>query len=195
MATQTGYKEYWTNKIQTNISLEQKLDFITKGLRFEGRFGFDTNNNNQISRRTKPELFRALRVRNPDGSVKYDRVSAKQEMTQTSEATGNRREFLEAIFHYNRAFKAHHINGTLKYSQDAYKTTVEVDDIKDGIAKRHMGLAGRASYNWNYRYFADFNFGYNGSENFADGHRFGFFPAFSVAWNVAQETSEMDEYV
>lgn len=93
MATQTGYKEYWTNKIQTNISLEQKLDFITKGLRFEGRFGFDTNNNNQISRRTKPELFRALRVRNADGSVKYDRVSPKQEMTQTSEATGNRREF------------------------------------------------------------------------------------------------------
>lgn len=187
MATQTGYKEYWTNKIQTNISLEQKLDFITKGLRFEGRFGFDTNNNNQISRRTKPELFRALRVRNADGSVKYDRVSPKQEMTQTSEATGNRREFLEAILHYRRAFKAHHINGTLKYSQDAYKTTVEVNDIKDGIAKRHMGIAGRASYNWNYRYFVDFNFGYNGSENFADGHRFGFFPAFSVAWNIAEE--------
>ena len=50
-----------------------------------------------------------------------------------------------------------------------------------------MGVAGRFSYNWNYRYFADFNFGYNGSENFADGHRFGFFPAFSVAWNVAEE--------
>lgn len=96
-------------------------------------------------------------------------------------------EFLEAILHYRRAFKAHHINGTLKYSQDAYKTTVEVNDIKDGIAKRHMGIAGRASYNWNYRYFVDFNFGYNGSENFADGHRFGFFPAFSVAWNVAEE--------
>ena len=50
-----------------------------------------------------------------------------------------------------------------------------------------MGIAGRASYNWNYRYFADFNFGYNGSENFAGGHRFGFFPAFSVAWNIAEE--------
>ena len=48
-------------------------------------------------------------------------------------------------------------------------------------------MAGRVSYNWNYRYFADFNFGYNGSENFADGHRFGFFPAFSLAWNIAEE--------
>lgn len=61
------------------------------------------------------------------------------------------------------------------------------EDLKKGIARRHLGLAGRVSYNWNYRYFADFNFGYNGSENFADGHRFGFFPAVSVAWNVAEE--------
>ena len=50
LATQTGYFEIWENKVQTNISLEQKLDFITKGLRFEGRFGFDTNNTNEISR-------------------------------------------------------------------------------------------------------------------------------------------------
>lgn len=62
MATQTGYKEYWTNKIQTNISLEQKLDFITKGLRFEGRFGFDTNNNNQIFPQDKTGAIPALCV-------------------------------------------------------------------------------------------------------------------------------------
>jgi len=110
-------------------------------------------------------------------------------MEQTSSSTGERREFLEAYLQYNRAFKAHHVGGTLKYSQDAYRTTVDIGtDVKNGIAKRHMGLAGRASYNWNYRYFADFNFGYNGSENFADGHRFGFFPAFSLAWNIAEET-------
>ena len=61
------------------------------------------------------------------------------------------------------------------------------DDIKKSIPRRHQGLAGRVSYNWNYRYFADFNFGYSGSENFATGHQFGFFPAFSVAWNIAEE--------
>ena len=44
MATQTGYKETWLNKIQTNVTLEQKLDFITKGLKFVGRYGFDTEN-------------------------------------------------------------------------------------------------------------------------------------------------------
>mgnify|MGYP002578855804 FL=1 len=191
IATQTGYREIWNNKVQTNISLEQKLNFITKGLRFEGRFGFDINNDNEIIRKKMPETWRAMRNRDENGAIIYERKQAEREMTQTSKSTGDRREFLEAILHYNRAFKAHHINGTLKYSQDAYRTTVyskdNETDVKVGIAKRHMGIAGRASYNWNYRYFADFNFGYNGSENFADGHRFGFFPAFSVAWNVAEE--------
>ncbi len=188
LATQTGYFEIWENKVQTNISLEQKLDFITKGLRFEGRFGFDTNNTNEISRKKMPQTWRAERFRNTDGEITFKEQRAEEKMTQSSTSTGNRTEFLEAILHYNRAFKAHHVGGTLKYSQDAYRTTVEIGtDIKNGIAKRHMGLAGRASYNWNYRYFADFNFGYNGSENFADGHRFGFFPAFSLAWNVAEE--------
>jgi len=188
LATQTGYKEIWNNKIQTNISLEQKLDFITKGLRFEGRFGFDTNNQSEINRIRMPETWRAQRERDDDGNLIFKQQSAEQPMEQTSSSTGERREFLEAYLQYNRAFHAHHVGGTLKYSQDAYRTTVDIGtDVKNGIAKRHMGLAGRASYNWNYRYFADFNFGYNGSENFADGHRFGFFPAFSLAWNIAEE--------
>ena len=188
LATQTGYKEFWNNKVQTNISLEQKLDFITKGLRFEGRFGFDINNDNEINHKKMPETWRAQRFRNSAGEIVYDRQREEQKMEQTSKSSGNRREFLEAFLQYNRGFKEHHVGATLKYSQDAYKTTVDVGtDVKNSIAKRHMGIAGRASYNWNYRYFVDFNFGYNGSENFADGHRFGFFPAFSVAWNIAEE--------
>lgn len=188
LATQTGYQEIWANKVQTNISLEQKLDFITKGLRFEARFGFDTNNNNEIVRKKMPETWRAMRNRGDNGELIFQRQREEEKMTQTSSSTGNRQEFFEAFLQYSRGFKGHRVNGTLKYSQDAYRTTVGIgSDVKNGIAKRHMGIAGRASYNWNYRYFADFNFGYNGSENFADGHRFGFFPAFSVAWNIAEE--------
>ena len=188
LATQTGYKEIWNNKIQTNISLEQKLDFITKGLRFEGRFGFDTNNQSEINRIRMPETWRAQRERDDDGNLIFKQQSAERPMEQTSSSTGERREFLEAYLQYNRAFKAHHVGGTLKYSQDAYRTTVDIGtDVKNGIAKRHMGLAGRASYNWNYRYFADFNFGYNGSENFAEGKRFGTFPAGSVGWIISEE--------
>ncbi len=194
IATQTGYREIWDNKVQTNISLEQKLDFITKGLRFEGRFGFDTNNHNENIRKKMPETWRAQRDRDDDGNLIFKRQSEEQKMTQTSRASGDRMETLEAYLYYDRNFNEHHVGATFKYSQDVYTNTVriaenstELSDIKDGISKRHMGIAGRMSYNWNFRYFADFNFGYNGSENFADGHRFGFFPAFSLAWNVAEE--------
>lgn len=188
LATQTGYKEHWENTIQSNLTLEQKLDFITQGLKFVGRFGFDTWNKNNIDRIKWPEQYKAQRFRDENGNLVFDRVTEEQKMKQTSSAEGNRNEIFEAELHYDRGFKEHHVGGLLKFNQDSKVFTVGTgEDIKKGIARRHLGLAGRVSYNWNYRYFVDFNFGYNGSENFADGHRFVFFPAVSAAWNVAEE--------
>lgn len=188
LATQTGYNEVWENKNQTNVTLEQKLDFITKGLSFVGRFGYDTNNKNNIKHEKWPEQWKAQRFRDENGELVFERISTEQKMRISSGASGERLEFFEAILQYDRGFKEHHLGGTLKYNQDSKIMTVNIgDDIKKSIPRRHQGLAGRVSYNWNYRYFADFNFGYSGSENFATGHQFGFFPAFSVAWNIAEE--------
>ena len=188
-ATMTGYRENWKNNIQTNVTLEQKLDFITKGLRFVGRFGYDTENNNWINRRKWPEQWKAKRFRATDGTLDYDRVAEERKMFQESGSDGLRNEFFEAELHYSRGFKHHHLGGTLKYNQSSKIKTVGLgDDLKQGIARRNQGLAGRFTYNWNYRYFIDFNFGYTGSENFAAGHRFGFFPAISGAWNIPEES-------
>lgn len=188
-ATMTGYRENWKNNIQTNVTLEQKLDFITNGLRFVGRFGYDTDNNNWINRRKWPEQWKAKRFRATDGTLDFDRVAEERKMFQESGSDGQRNEFFEAELHYNRAFKNHRLGGTLKYNQSSKIRTVGLgDDLKKGIARRNQGLAGRFTYNWNYRYFFDFNFGYTGSENFAAGHRFGFFPAISGAWNIAEES-------
>lgn len=188
LTTQTGYNETWNNKIQTNITLEQKLDFITKGLSFVGRFGYDTNNGSNIRRMKMPELYKANKQRNEAGELVFNRIAAEQKMSQESGSSGSRYEYLEAELHYNRGFKDHNIGATLKYNQNSSISTVGIGgDIINGIARRNQGLAGRVSYNWKNRYFADFNFGYNGSENFAKGHQFGFFPAMSAAWNVAEE--------
>ena len=187
-ATQTGFNENWENAIQTNVSLEQNFDFITKGLRFIGRFGYDTYNNNWINRRKWPEQWRMERVRDENGQLKPSRVSESRNMFQESGSSGNRREFFDVMLNWDRGFKNHYISGTVKYTQDSFVQTQQLgDDLKNGVNKRNMGLAGRAAYHYSYRYFFDFNFGYNGSENFAKGHRFGFFPAYSVAWNIAEE--------
>lgn len=188
VATQTGFNENWENKIQTNISLEQNFDFITKGLRFTGHFGFDTNNYNEIQRRKWPEQWRAERARDENGEIIYTHVSDPREMFQYSTGSGDRREFLDLMLNYDRGFNGHNVGWALKYTRDALVKTVNLgDDIKNGVSKRNQGLGARINYNWNLRYFVDFNIGYTGSENFASGHQYGFFPAVSAGWNIAEE--------
>lgn len=188
VATQTGYQETWNNKLQANATIEQNFDFLTKGLKFIVRYGFDTNNFQWINRKKFPEMWRAEQNRASDGSLIMKKVRNEQLMSHESSSNGERKEYLEAELHYNRTFGDHLVGGVFKYSQDKrVNTSQNGNDIMQGIDRRHQGLAGRFTYGWKYRYFFDFNFGYNGSENFAPGHQFGFFPAYSAAWNIAEE--------
>ena len=186
-STQTGYQEHWNNKMLADITLEQKFDFITKGLKFVGRFGMDTNNAQWNNRKKLPEMWKVEQNRDSDGKLVPTKVRGEEIMSQQSSSTGERKEYLEAELHYNRSFSDHLIGGVLKYTQDKIINTTSNSDVIQGIDRRHQGLAGRFTYGWKYRYFVDFNFGYNGSENFAPNHQFGFFPAYSAAWNIAEE--------
>lgn len=185
--TMTGYNESWTNNIQTTLNLEQKLNFITPGLRFIARYGYDTNNHNWIKRFKRPELWNAGRFRN-NGELIFTRVAEEQIMTQTSGSNGERRDFFEWDLIYNKNVGKHNYGAIAKYMQSSRVFTQGIGtDLKNGIARRIQGLSGRVNYNFDQRYFVDFNFGYTGSENFHRDNRFGFFPAFSGAWNVAEE--------
>nr|MBD3622305.1 SusC/RagA family TonB-linked outer membrane protein [Sunxiuqinia sp.] len=97
-ATQTGFNEHWENKIQTNVSLDQNLDFITEGLRFTGRFGYDTNNFSNINRRKWPEQWRAERARDSEGNLVFTHIAPPQVMYQESAPWGERRRFWGRMF-------------------------------------------------------------------------------------------------
>ena len=187
-STRTGYNEEWDNNIQTNVTVNQKLDFITKGLSFTGRFGYDTYNSNHIYYRLWPAMYRA-NSRDSQGNIIWDKLFEETSMSQTSGGDGSRHEFLEALLRWDRTFdKLHNFSAVSRFTQDERIQTQNIGtDIKNSVSKRNQGLAGQITYNYALRYFVDFNFGYNGSENFADHHRYGFFPAFSLAWNVAEE--------
>ena len=187
-STRTGYNEEWDNNIQTNVTVEQKLDFITKGLSFTGRFGYDTYNSNHIYYRLWPAMYRA-NSRDSQGNIIWDKLFEETSMSQKSGGDGSRHEFLEALLRWDRTFdKLHSFSAVSRFTQDERIQTQNIGtDIKNSVSKRNQGLAGQLTYNYALRYFIDFNFGYNGSENFADHHRYGFFPAFSLAWNVAEE--------
>ncbi len=188
-STQTGYNTEWDNNIQTNVTLEQDLSFITKGLRFTGRFGYDTYNSNAIHHRRMPALYTVRTRDTTTGELQFDKYSDTQDMKQTSSNDGSRREFLDLLLHWDRTFvQAHTFGVNIKFTEDQNISTQNIgDDIKNSISKKNKGLAAQATYNFKNRYFLDYNFGYNGSENFADGHRWGFFPAWSVAWNIGEE--------
>ena len=118
IATQTGYQETWNNKLQTNITLEQDFSFITKGLKFIGRYGFDTNNYQWINRKKIPELWRAEQNRASDGSLVMRKIRDEQLMSQEANSTGERKEYLEAELHYDRTFGNHMVGAVMKYTQD-----------------------------------------------------------------------------
>ena len=188
-STQTGYNNNWNNNIQSNVVLEQNLDFITKGLRFTGRFGYDTYNKNNISHYRIPALYNAEKRDTQTGEIQYKKVYDATDMLQNSSNEGSRREFLDLLLHWDRQFvKAHTFGVNVKFTQDSKISTQNLgNDIKNSVSRKNMGLASQFTYNYKNRYFLDYNFGYNGSENFADGHRWGFFPAWSVAWNIGEE--------
>ena len=187
-ATQTGYNEDWDNNINSNVTLEQNLDFVTKGLNLIARFGYDTYNSNWIHHRRQPAQYKA-NGRDENGNLIFDKINDAKDMYQRSGATGNRHEFIEALLRWNRSFlQAHNVGATLRFTQDSRIQTVDLGtDIKNSVSRKNMGLSGQVTYNFKNRYFIDWNFGYTGSENFASGHRWGFFPAYSLAWNVAEE--------
>ena len=187
-ATQTGYNEEWNNNLYSNAALEQNLDFITKGLKFTARFGYDTYNFNKISHLRSPATYHA-NGRDDNGNIIWDQIRNEEDMTQEPYSDGSRREFIELLLNYNRSFeKVHNVGFNARFTQDTNIQTQNLgSDIKNSVSRKNMALAAQVTYNYANRYFIDGNFGYNGTENFADGHRWGFFPAFSVAWNVAEE--------
>ena len=187
-ATQTGYYQEWNNNLQNNVTLEQDLRFVTKGLRFTGRFGYDTYNFNRINHFQTPDAYYHQGRDKNTGEIIWDKTHDRKDMEQSSSNDGSRRIFADLLLSYNRDFGKNNVGANLKFTYDNNISTQNIgNDIKNSVARKNMALAGQISYNWDYRYFVDVNFGYNGSENFADGHRFGFFPAASAAWNIGRE--------
>jgi TonB-linked SusC/RagA family outer membrane protein len=95
--------------------------------------------------------------------------------------------YMEATAEYNREFsEKHSLNGLLVYIMRQEKQGV-ADNLLLSLPHRNLGLSGRLAYNYDSRYFVEFNFGYNGSERFSKAHRWGFFPSAGVAWMLSNE--------
>ena len=108
-------------------------------------------------------------------------------LSYKQETSGNKKTYLEASLNYDRTFNDDHRVSALFLFNQQSKLLYPKRTLEDAIPYRMMGIAGRATYSWKDRYFAEFNIGYNGAENFSPKHRFGTFPAFGVGWVVSNE--------
>lgn len=188
--TSRGYRTNYTNQLYSNLRLTQDLSFITKGLSVTGMYSFDAANSNSVNRNRRQDTY-YVNQNDPylaDGSLNYGNPTYNGEkyLSYTHNNDGDRKLYAEAGFNYNRQFGKHTISGLALYNQSD-NLTAFAQSFTLSIPYRAMGVAGRATYAYDDRYFAEVNVGYNGSENFAPDRRFGFFPAFGVGWILSNE--------
>ena len=101
-------------------------------------------------------------------------------MISYGESLGKARDwYAEASFDLKRDFGMHHFSALALYNQSK---SYYPNSGWPGIPRGYVGLVGRVTYDYDNKYLIEGNVGYNGSENFAPGHRYGFFPAVSGGW-------------
>ncbi|MBP1677466.1 MAG: susC9, partial [Bacteroidetes bacterium] len=183
----SGYQQTFWNNAQSTISLLQDLSKLVEGLKANVKFSYDALTTNTISRSFTPATYLAT-GRDESGALIYKQTYIGQSALGFATGnSGNRVTYLEASLNYNRVFdEKHRIGALLLYNQREENDIVPSTSLTS-LPYRNQGLAGRITYAFNDCYFAEFNLGYNGSENFSPGKRFGFFPATAVGWLVSNE--------
>ena len=190
-ATRRGYDNLTKNQIYSNLRVTQDLDMLTKGLKLTAMYAFDVYNEIHVHQDRTESTYNFL-----DTSVPYDMngqpilqriYEGSNVLSYKQETSGNKKTYLEASLNYDRTFNDDHRVSALFLFNQQSKLLYPKGTLEDAIPYRMMGIAGRATYSWKDRYFAEFNIGYNGAENFSPKHRFGTFPAFGVGWVVSNE--------
>jgi len=176
-----GYKQNTNNKLQMDLALNQKLDFITKGLSFKLKGSYNSLFN--VYKYGDHDVATYYPVLQSDGSLLYKKDGTTTALSYSNRTGKARNWYFETSLNYNRSFGLHTVTALLLYNQ----SKTYYPSINSDIPRTYVGLVGRVTYDWNNRYMAEFNIGHNGSENFAEGKRFGTFPAFSLGWVVSEE--------
>lgn len=189
--TRRGYRTEFANQVYSNLRVTQDIGALVKGLSATAMIAFDATNTNSIKRSKRESTYFLRDINNPykaDGSLDLIQTftSSQNYLTYEPGRGGNRKFYTEASLNYDRSFGKHRVGGlVLGYSDD--RTEPFAGDFTSSIPFRQLGLAARATYSYDDRYFAEFNFGYNGSENFTPKKRYGSFPAFGIGWIPSNE--------
>ena len=189
-----GYSLGYIRNLDADITLKHKLDFITQGLNVSGTFAFDTYFQQTTSRNKTFAVYQLEKTANADGtfepvyaedgSLTYStNIGTASSMGTSGSYPGAVRTLAWKInFDYQRDFGKHSVAGIMEYNQRQIH-----QESNTNLPRQYLNLNTRLSYAYDNRYLFDFTAGYEGSEQFPKGDRFGFFPAVSAGWVLSNE--------
>ena len=186
-----GYGDQFRGHFTSALTVNQNLDFITKGLSATGMATFYNRVYSAVYRSFTPFMYQ-LTDYDVDEAGNYSYTSNSTNTGTTYLGTtrgkdGYRELAFQAKIDYTRTFGKHDVGATIVYLQKERNMNISDEQEYAALPYRQQGLAGRVTYGFDKRYLFEANFGYNGSENFAAGKRFGFFPSVAVGWVVSNE--------
>ena len=185
----TNFQKKNTAQMMSDITLKQKLDFVTKGLSASGTFSFDTRFFSLRDFGWSSVLSKA--VDRNTGSVIYYPATGDNDMDyyptppwfdgeKLSVNSTVRRTYYKVQADYARSFGKHDVTGLALMSREQMAEGSEFPHYRED-------WVGRFTYAYNNRYFVEANGSYNGSEKFASKYRFGFFPSLGLGWQISDE--------
>ena len=192
----TGYSRQVSNTMNFDMVLTQNLDFVTKGLTLEAKGSYNTTYSytKDVSTQTVsyiPFYYSSvkdpgLKIEDPNFNkeIVYKTSGRDGELLYKQGDTSRSRDwYFEASLRYQRKFGNHNVGALALYNQSKKYYPEDYESIPTA----YVGLVGRLTYDYCSRYLAEFNIGYNGSENFAPDKRFGTFPAGSIGYVLTEE--------
>ena len=183
-----GYENQSTNALNFDIQYKLDMGFLTKGLDFKVKASYNSEYTAQKYRQNGYGTGVHYVATLVDGQEVLRKENVTWPIPYSEGKWGSRNWYAEASFNYARRFGKHNVGALLLYNQSkTYYPWDSDDSIYQSIPKGYVGLVGRVTYDYDTKYLLDFNIGYNGSENFAPGKRYGTFPSVSVGWIPSQE--------
>lgn len=188
-----GYRNYSTSQIMAQAELRQKLDFILEGLSIRGLFNTNRYANYEVRRFYNPFFYSMSRYDKETGTYKLTPLNATTGTEYLDyQEPGDRKlitstTYMEGAINWDHTYNEKHAVSGLVVMTRREQLNANAGDLQKSLPYRNMSTAGRFTYAYDSRYFAEINFGYNGSERFSEKERFGFFPSAGLAWTVSNE--------
>ena len=199
--SRTGYLNEKNTYLNGSFAMNLDMEFLTKGLKAEIMFSYDASEGRWINRkldtykdgyREYPKYATFMPIEGSDAYMEGGHYTGayktgnKYDIDQTigngfSHNASDGRTYIQARVDYNRVFKDRHEVTAMLLANRGNRT------VNNELAYHSQGITGRFAYYYNQKYLMEFNCGYNGSENFAPGKRYGFFPAGSIGWVISEE--------